>query len=150
MDARYTQERIVSGKIQYFFLMWNKKQSFQIGIKRLYIICQRDNRTDTVFYLQVQRDFPTPRELRTDACTGTNWGGGWGGGLQPLCKLSTQDFLLYFIIEERSLSHVLFNHLAHQGDTGTLFQKFYNFSSTQEKLKVSASKGVCQDCFETR
>lgn len=59
--------------------------------------------------------------------------------LQSLYKLPTQDFSWYFITEERVLSHVLFNHLAHQGGMGKQFQNFYNFNSSQEKLKVSAS-----------
>lgn len=58
---------------------------------------------------------------------------------QSLSKLPAQEFPWCFITEERSLSHVLFHHLAHRGDRGILFQKFYHFNSVQEKWKVSAS-----------
>lgn len=90
-----------------------------------------------MFYLQVRRDLSILREPLTDART--------RGHAETRAAVTLQVANSGVSVALRhggkASSHVLFNHLAHQGDSRTLFQKSDNFSSAQEILKVSASTG---------
>lgn len=104
-----------------------------------------DNRMDTIFYLQGQRHLPNASKLLAEAWNGKTW----RLDLQLFFKVPAQEFSWCFIIEKRSLSFGLFNHLAHQDVMEILFQNFYYFNGSQEKLKVSAFTWSLPECFET-